>query len=230
MKNIETMVNVWASSWNYYVTAFLFFVGLYIILASPNLIKKLIGLSIFQTAVIIFYVALAKIPHGTAPILRDMGNQDLQNKFDNPIPHVLMLTAIVVGVATTAVGLALMLRIYQAFGTIEADEIDELVNNDNLQPFVPYDEVEETKEDIKERLFKEYQEEQARKEQDIHHTDNLNDGFDGGFHAEPSEDSISEDSSEDSTSEDSSKDSSEDNENNNTSSSATDSPNNKGGK
>ena len=93
--------------------------GLFIVIARTNLIKKLIGLSIFQTSVFLFYISLGKVAGGTAPILD--GNPG--TLYSNPLPHVLILTAIVVGVATTALGLALILRINEAFGSIEEDEI-----------------------------------------------------------------------------------------------------------
>jgi multicomponent Na+:H+ antiporter subunit C len=89
------------------------------VIARANLVKKMIGLSIFQTSVFIFYISLGKMAGGTAPILD--GNPD--TLYSNPLPHVLILTAIVVGVATTALGLALILRINEAFGSVEEDEI-----------------------------------------------------------------------------------------------------------
>ena len=89
------------------------------------MIKKLVGLSIFQTSVFMLYISLGKIEGGTAPILAPGFEV-----YSNPLPHVLILTAIVVGIATTAVGLALVVRIREAYGTIEEDEIhdqDEIV-------------------------------------------------------------------------------------------------------
>lgn len=100
------------------VTMILMVLGLYIVLARGNLIKKLIGLGIFQTSVYLLYVGPAKILGGTAPIIADGFTH-----YANPLPHVLMLTAIVVGVATLALGLALVVRIHEAYGTIEEDEI-----------------------------------------------------------------------------------------------------------
>jgi multicomponent Na+:H+ antiporter subunit C len=93
--------------------------GLFMVIARANLVKKMIGLSIFQTSVFIFYISLGKMAGGTAPILD--GNPD--TLYSNPLPHVLILTAIVVGVATTALGLALILRINEAYGSVEEDEI-----------------------------------------------------------------------------------------------------------
>jgi multicomponent Na+:H+ antiporter subunit C len=106
------------SHYNYFVTIFLMVAGLYIVIASGNMIKKLIGLSLFQTSVYLLYIAPAKIIGGTAPIL-----DPAFKVYSNPLPHVLILTAIVVGVATLALGLALVVRIHEAYGTIEEDEM-----------------------------------------------------------------------------------------------------------
>jgi len=97
--------------------------GFYIVISHGNLIKKLLGLTIFQTAVFILYISIGKIKGGTAPIL-DEGF----SLYSNPLPHVLILTAIVVGIATTALGLALVVRINEAYGTIEEDEIQKKDN------------------------------------------------------------------------------------------------------
>ena len=103
---------------NYFVTVFLLMSGLFIVIARGNLIKKLVGLGIFQTAVYLLYIAPGKLLGGTAPIL-----SPAYTVYSNPLPHVLILTAIVVGVATLALGLALVVRIREAFGTIEEDEL-----------------------------------------------------------------------------------------------------------
>ena len=102
----------------YFVAVFLMVAGLFIVIARSNLIKKLIGLSIFQTSVYILYIAPGKLIGGTAPILSPS-----YTVYSNPLPHVLILTAIVVGVATLALGLALAVRIREAYGSIEEDEI-----------------------------------------------------------------------------------------------------------
>lgn len=102
----------------YFITVFLMIAGLFIVIARGNLIKKLIGLGIFQTSVYLLYIAPAKLVGGTAPILNDAFTL-----YSNPLPHVLMLTAIVVGVATLALGLALVVRIREAYDSIEEDEI-----------------------------------------------------------------------------------------------------------
>ena len=106
-------------SWNYLVVIILMMGGLFIVISQTNLVKKLVGLAIFQTSVFLFYISAGKIAGGTAPILTDAPG----TVYSNPLPHVLILTAIVVGVATTALGLALVLRINAAFGSIEDDEI-----------------------------------------------------------------------------------------------------------
>jgi len=111
--------------YNYWVVVVLMMIGFYIVIAHGNLIKKIVGLSIFQTSVFIFYISMAKVDGGTAPILAEGITQ-----YSNPLPHVLILTAIVVGIATTALGLALAVRIKEAYGTIEEDEIQEKDNLD----------------------------------------------------------------------------------------------------
>jgi len=106
------------SHYNQWITIFLMVAGLYIVVARSNMVKKLIGLSLFQTSVYLLYISPGKILGGTPPIL----SPDYQ-VYSNPLPHVLILTAIVVGVATLAVGLALVVRIHESFGSIEEDEI-----------------------------------------------------------------------------------------------------------
>jgi len=107
-----------ASHYSYWVTVVLMVLGLYIVIARSNLIKKLVGLSIFQTSVYLLYIAPGKLIGGTAPIIAENFSV-----YSNPLPHVLILTAIVVGVATLALGLALVVRLHEAYGTIEEDEI-----------------------------------------------------------------------------------------------------------
>ena len=119
---------------NYWAVIVLMMVGFYTLISRDNLVKKLIGLNIFQTSVIMMDVSIGKITGGTAPILMesgdhggevavDAGHAAVEVLYSNPIPHVLMLTAIVVGVATLALGLSLVVRINEAYGTIEEDEI-----------------------------------------------------------------------------------------------------------
>ena len=103
----------------YWIVVFLMMTGLYVILASSNLIKKVVGLNIFQTSVFILYISIGKLSGGTAPI-----SIEGVTSYANPLPHVLILTAIVVGVATTAVALAIAVRIYQAYGSVEEAAIE----------------------------------------------------------------------------------------------------------
>ena len=114
---------------NYWAVIVLMMVGFYTLIARGNLVKKLIGLNIFQTSVIMMYVSFGKVTGGTAPILVESGDHGggavEHVLYSNPIPHVLMLTAIVVGVATLALGLSLVVRINEAYGTIEEDEIQD---------------------------------------------------------------------------------------------------------
>ena len=114
--------------WHYWVVFVLMMIGLYIVIARDNLVKKVMGLNIFQASVIMFYVAMGKVNGATAPIWAlDTQEGHYQNAvFSNALPHVLMLTAIVVGIATTALALALVVRIKEAYGTVEEDEIVEL--------------------------------------------------------------------------------------------------------
>ena len=105
---------------NYWIVVVLMMIGFYIVISHGNLIKKVIGLNVFQVSVFVFYISMSKVRGGTAPILAE-GIE----VYSNPLPHVLILTAIVVGVATTALALGLVVRIHDAYGTIEADEIIE---------------------------------------------------------------------------------------------------------
>ena len=106
---------------NYWIVIMLMMIGFYIVIAQGNLIKKIVGLNIFQVSVFIFYISIGKVTGGSAPIIND--NIEI---YSNPLPHVLILTAIVVGVATTALGLAMIVRIKDAYHTIESDEIDDI--------------------------------------------------------------------------------------------------------
>lgn len=103
---------------NHWIVVVLMMCGLYVAIQSPNFVKKLVGLNIFQTSVFILYISMGKVEGGTAPIIADG-----VTAYSNPLPQVLILTAIVVGVATTALGLALVVRIHRAYGTIEEDGI-----------------------------------------------------------------------------------------------------------
>lgn len=112
------MIELIAGKYNYWIYIALMMIGFYAMIAKENLIKKIIGMNIFQVAVFLFYVSVAKVNGGTAPI-----EWHHSHIYDNPLPHTLMLTGIVVSVSTTAVALALVIRIYRAFGSIEEDQI-----------------------------------------------------------------------------------------------------------
>ena len=107
--------------YNYWIVIVLMMTGFYIVISRDNLIKKIIGLNIFQASVFLYYISIGKVAEGTAPILADG-----YEVYSNPLTSVLILTAIVVGIATTAVGLSLVVRIHEAYGTLEADDIDQL--------------------------------------------------------------------------------------------------------
>lgn len=107
-----------AALYNYWIVIALMMIGLFVVILGGNLVKKIIGLNIFQTSVFIFYISVGKVDGGSAPILTE--GVEL---YSNPLPHVLILTAIVVGIATTALALALAIRIKQAYGTIEERDI-----------------------------------------------------------------------------------------------------------
>ena len=132
-------LDLFVSHYNYWVVIFLMMVGFYILISRGNLIKKIVGLNVFQTSVFMLYISMGKIRGGTPPILLDghgaeeaAGGAEALHEgvaevvYSNPLPHVLILTAIVVGIATTSVGLALAVRIKEAYGTLEEDEINRI--------------------------------------------------------------------------------------------------------
>ncbi len=121
---IETFYELFLSRYNYWMAIILMLIGLYALIAKQNLVKKLIGLNIFQTAIFLFYISLGEVEGGTAPIYLPEGVDAL---YVNPVPHVLMLTAIVVGVSVTAVALSLIVRIYEEYGVIDEDELMQAV-------------------------------------------------------------------------------------------------------
>ena len=135
-------IDFFVSHYNYWVVIFLMMVGFYILISRGNLIKKIVGLNVFQTSVFMLYISMGKITGGTPPILvgdlhgdgsggagaaeHGVGSAAEHVVYSNPLPHVLILTAIVVGIATTSVGLALAVRIKEAYGTLEEDEINRI--------------------------------------------------------------------------------------------------------
>ena len=118
-----------ADLYNYWVVIFLMMAGFYNLIASNNLIRKIIGLNIFQTSVFLLYISVGKVSGGTPPIVAEGITQ-----YSNPLPHVLILTAIVVGIATTSLALALVIRIKETYQSVQENEILEtdLVADDEL--------------------------------------------------------------------------------------------------
>lgn len=109
------------ANYPYWIAILLMMTGLYTVITAGHLIKKIMGLAVFQVSVLLFYIAMGYVSGGAVPVATEG-----VVSYINPLPHVLMLTAIVVGVATLAVGLALVMRIKEAYGTIEEDEIMQL--------------------------------------------------------------------------------------------------------
>ena len=118
-EKVSKMISSTIGIWNYWIVFLLMMIGLFLVIGRKNFLKKIVGLTIFQTSVFLLYITFGKIKGGTPPIL----NNAIDTVYSNPLPHVLILTAIVVGVATTALGLSLVLRINSEYGSIEEDEI-----------------------------------------------------------------------------------------------------------
>lgn len=122
---MEQIISTIAAKANFWTYVILMMIGLYAMIAKNNLVKKIVGMSIFQTAIIFFYISIGCKKGATIPILKHHGHGQINiADYVNPLPHVLMLTAIVVGVATLGVALALAIRIYNEYGTLEEDEIN----------------------------------------------------------------------------------------------------------
>lgn len=125
---MEEAIAFFVSKYNYWGYVVLMMVGLYAMIVKRNLIKKIIGMSILQTAIIFFYVSIGAKRGATIPIILHGHPSEAHHAihavdYINPLPHVLMLTAIVVAVATLGVALALTLKVYRHYGTLEEDEI-----------------------------------------------------------------------------------------------------------
>ena len=118
-EKISNMISSTIGIWNYWIVFLLMMIGLFLVIGRKNFLKKIVGLTIFQTSVFLLYITFGKIKGGTPPIL----NNAMDTIYSNPLPHVLILTAIVVGVATTALGLSLVLRMNSEYGSIEEDDI-----------------------------------------------------------------------------------------------------------
>ncbi|ELY99107.1 NADH-ubiquinone oxidoreductase chain 4L [Natrialba chahannaoensis JCM 10990] len=117
------MIELLASRYAYALMFVLMGVGMYMMIANQNLVKKLIGVNLFQTAIFLFFVAVAYVEGGSAPIVPTEG---APGAMASPLPHVIVLTAIVVGIALTAVGLALIVRIHSEYGTLREDTLREV--------------------------------------------------------------------------------------------------------
>jgi multicomponent Na+:H+ antiporter subunit C len=122
------LISTVVAKYNYWIYITLMMIGLYAIIAKNNLVKKIVGMNIFQTAIILFYVSIGAKKGATIPIIAHGHNGDAHHvvhavDYMNPLPHVLMLTAIVVGVATLGVALTLAIRVYNQYNTLEEDEI-----------------------------------------------------------------------------------------------------------
>jgi len=113
---------------HYWIVILLMMTGLYVVIASGNIIKKVAGLSIFQTSIFLLFIAMGKVEGGTLPIA-----QEGVTLYSNPLPQVIVLTAIVVAVATMALGLSIAVRIFDAFGSLEEDAINTTEKNDELK-------------------------------------------------------------------------------------------------
>jgi multicomponent Na+:H+ antiporter subunit C len=122
---MEDILQTVVAKYNYWIYITLMMMGLYAMIAKNNLIKKIVGMNIFQTAIILFYVSIGVKKGATIPIIEHIHGHEAVNpaEYMNPLPHVLMLTAIVVGVATLGVALAFAVRIYNRYNTLEEDEI-----------------------------------------------------------------------------------------------------------
>jgi len=114
------MIDTLTGLFNYWVAVILMMTGLYVVVAQNNLVKKLVGLGLFQASIFIFYISIGKVAGGAPPII-----EPGVELYSNPLPHVLILTAIVVGVATTAVGLSLVVRISESYGSVEENDINQ---------------------------------------------------------------------------------------------------------
>ncbi|WP_019530061.1 cation:proton antiporter subunit C [Dasania marina] len=114
---------------HYWAVILLMMTGLYVVIASGNIIKKVAGLSIFQTSVFLLFIAMGKVEGGTIPIF-----QEGLTLYSNPLPQVIVLTAIVVAVATMALGLAIAVRIFDAYGSLEEDSINKAEQREEHTP------------------------------------------------------------------------------------------------
>ncbi|MCP4692155.1 MAG: cation:proton antiporter subunit C [Desulfobacterales bacterium] len=124
---MDDLVSIIVSNLNYWAYITLMMIGLYAMIVKNNLVKKIIGMSILQTAIILFFISTGAKRNATIPIIEHAHGAESHAidavNYINPLPHVLMLTAIVVAVATLGVALALIVKLHQRYGTLEEDEI-----------------------------------------------------------------------------------------------------------
>lgn len=119
------MIELFVSRWAYVAVAVLLSTGLYMMIANDNLVKKIIGVNLFQTSIFLFFISAAYVEGGSAPVVPTESAPG-ELIIASPLPHVIVLTAIVVGVALTAVGLALVVRIYGSYGTLNEETVREV--------------------------------------------------------------------------------------------------------
>ena len=130
---MESLLAQFMGKYNYWAIIGLIMIGLYAMIAKRNLVKKIIGMNIVQTAVILFFVSIGAKQGKTIPIIAyghgDEGHHAVRAiDYINPLPHVLMLTAIVVSVATLGVALALAIKVHRHYGSLDEDDIAERIN------------------------------------------------------------------------------------------------------
>ena len=134
---MEDFFSIVISKYNYWIYITLMMIGLWAIIAKKNLVKKIIGMNILQTAIILFYVSIGAKKGATIPIIAHGHGEEVHAvhaaEYMNPLPHVLMLTAIVVAVATLGVALALAVKVYRSYGTLNEDEIQEILQSRALE-------------------------------------------------------------------------------------------------
>ncbi|AZH25556.1 sodium:proton antiporter [Haloplanus aerogenes] len=121
------MIELLTTKYTYLVVVALLAIGAYVMIESDNFVKKIIGLNIFQTGIFVFFISAAFRTGGRSPVVQSGGGG---GPFVSPLPHVLILTAIVVGVSLTAVALGLVVRIYESYGTINEDTLEEVLANE----------------------------------------------------------------------------------------------------
>ncbi|MDC1143025.1 cation:proton antiporter subunit C [Planctomycetota bacterium] len=121
-----------AEHYNYWISIVLMMIGFYSVIAKSNLVKKAIGLGLFQTGIFLFYVSIGKVSDGTAPV-RVIGENASEAVYSNPLPHALILTAIVVSVSTLAVAMAIIINVKEQYGTIDDEDIESIEDREDQE-------------------------------------------------------------------------------------------------